>query len=87
MVYISWAVFKKKIFLNFFFGLVELMSEISIFVFLMIGTLITYLGREGMSVGFSTMIQIIAIFLVLFATVLNLVYSLVVLAKSVGNIR
>jgi hypothetical protein len=82
-----WAVFKKKIFSNFFFGLVEIMSEVSILAFLLFGTLITYKGREAMSVSFSTMIQIIAIFMVLFATVLNLVYSVVVIVKSLSNIR
>ena len=79
--------FQKKIFINFFFGLVEIMSEVSIFTFLLIGTLINYVGRENMSVGFSTNIQIIAIFMVLFATILNLVYSLVVIVQSLGNIR
>ena len=87
LVYIFWAVFKKKIFSNFFFGLVEIMSEVSILAFLLIGTLITYMGREAMSVGFSSMIQIIAIFMVLFATVVNLFYSVVVMVKSLSNIR
>ena len=87
LIYIFWAVFKRKIFSNFFFGLVEIMSEVSIFVFLLIGTLITYMGREAMSVSYSTTIQIIAIFMVLFATVLNLVYSLIVMVKSLSNMR
>jgi hypothetical protein len=87
LVYVFWAVFKRKIFDNFFFGLVELMSELSIFIFLIIGTLITYMGREAMSVSFSSIIQIVAIFMVLFATVLNLFYSLFVVVKSLGNIR
>lgn len=87
MVYMFWAVFKKKIFSSFFFGLVEVISELSIFFFLIIGTLITFIGREGMSENFSTMIQITAILLVLFATVLNLIYSLVMMVKSLLGMR
>ena len=56
MVYIIWAVFIKKIFTNFFFGLVEILTEVSILAFLLIGSIITYMGRDAMSVKFSTMI-------------------------------
>ena len=39
-----------------------------------------------MSQSTSTLMQLIAIFLVLFATLLNLVYSLIVLVKGIMNI-
>jgi hypothetical protein len=85
--YIVWVSIFKKIFTNFFFVLVEILSEMSILVFVLIGAIIKYIGRDGMSEKISTLMQIIAIFLVLFATVLNLVYSIVVLIKAVLNIR
>lgn len=86
-IYIFWASIIRRIFSNFFFALVEILTEISIFTFLLIGAILKYVGRDGMSQSTSTMMQLIAIFLVLFATLLNLIYSMIVLIKGVINIR
>lgn len=86
-IYIIWVAFFKKIYKNIFFSIVEILSELSILVFLVIGTMITFIGREGMSSSTSTNIQLVAIFLVLFSTILNLVYSSLIMAKSVINIK
>lgn len=67
--------------------MVEILSELSILVFLIIGAIITFIGRDGMSSKTSTMIQLLAIFLVLFSTVLNLLFSIVVIVKSIANIK
>ena len=85
--YIVWASMFRKIFANIFFALVEILTELSIFSFLLIGAILKYVGRDGMSQSASTMMQLIAIFLVLFATLLNLVYSIIVLIKGALNIR
>jgi len=86
-IYIFWASIIRRIFSNFFFALVEILTELSIFSFLLIGAILKYIGRDGMSQRTSTMMQLIAIFLVLFATLLNLIYSIIVLIKGVINIR
>ena len=77
----------RKIFSNIFFVLVEILTELSIFSFLLIGAILKYVGRDGMSQSTSTLMQLFAIFLVLFATLLNLIYSIIVLIKGVMNIR
>ena len=85
--YIVWASFFRKIFSNIFFALVEILTELSIFSFLLIGAILKYVGRDGMSQSTSTLMQLIAIFLILFSTLLNLIYSMVVLVKGILNIR
>ena len=86
-VYVVWTALIKKIYSSFFFALIEFTSEISILVFVIIGAVIKFVGRENMNQGFSTMIQLIAIFLVLFSTLLNLGYTLAVLIKAAVGLR
>ena len=85
--FVIWTGLVKKIYTSFFFTLIEFASEISILVFLLIGAIIKYVGRDNLNQGFSTMIQLIAIFLILISTLLNLGYSLAVLIKAALGIR
>ena len=85
-IYIVWAGLFKRIFLNCLFAIVEFISEIAILFFLSIGCLITYAGRENINQKTSTLIQLIAIFMILFSTLVNLVYSLFVILKGLLNV-
>ena len=85
-IYIVWAGLVKRIFLNFIFALVEFISELAILFFVGIGCLLTYVGKENLNQNTSTLIQLIAIFFILFSTVVNLIYSLFVIVKGLLNV-
>ena len=46
----------------------------------------TYVGKENLNQNTSTLIQLIAIFFILFSTVVNLIYSLFVIVKGLLNV-
>jgi len=76
----------RRIFLNCIFAIVEFVSELAILVFIGIGCLLTFTGRENLNQNTSTLIQLIAIFLILFSTLTNLVYSMFVIIKGILNV-
>lgn len=84
--YIVWAGLFKRIFLNFIFALVEFVSELAILFFVGIGCLLTYVGKDSLNQNTSTLIQLIAIFMILFSTVVNLIYSMFVIIKGLLNV-
>ena len=84
--YIVWAGLIKRVFLNFIFALVEFVSELAILFFVGIGCLLTYFGRDNLNQNTSTLIQLIAIFMILFSTIVNLIYSLFVIIKGLLNV-
>lgn len=76
----------RRIFLNCIFAIVEFISELAILFFIGIGCLLTFTGRENLNQNTSTLIQLFAIFLILFSTLINLVYSMFVIIKGLLNV-
>lgn len=86
IIIIGKALFFDRIYTHKFFGFMDLITELTIFFYLVIGNLSTYLGEDTIGRSNWTKIQLYEIYLILFTAGMNIIQVLYNACLSIYNI-